>query len=160
VNCGVNRRNAHRYEDITIPIQRTFCEAIDTSGDVVSYNGHAWSKPLLVDKLAYQFASVSCPTTAFCEATDTSGHTWAYRSGKWATGSQLGTPPTSLIALSCPATTFCLALNQQGSVFTYTGGTWSAPHSIDPAGDFAGADCFSPAFCAAVGVDGDAQIGT
>ncbi len=50
----------------------SFCVAVDSSGDVSTYNGVSWSSPKVIDPSGV-LVSVSCPTVRFCVAVDYAG---------------------------------------------------------------------------------------
>ena len=55
---------------------------MDDAGNVLTYNGDAWSSPTSVDQAT--LSSVSCPTASFCAAVDDAGNVLTYNGDAWA----------------------------------------------------------------------------
>src|SRR5579863_486252 len=43
----------------------SFCMAVDTAGNFLTFNGTSWSGPIVLNS-GVRFGSVSCPTDQFC----------------------------------------------------------------------------------------------
>ena len=141
-----------------------FCAAVDdagssgSGGNVLTYNGSAWSSTPVSGVTAYGLESVSCSSQSFCVAGDAMGNAFTYDS---LNGSQSKTVTSGggLSSLSCPTAGFCAGVGPAGNAVTYNGTTsaWSNAISIDPPGKgLVSVSCPSAGFCAAVDPDGNA----
>jgi hypothetical protein len=133
----------------------SLCTAVDGIGNVLIYNGSAWSSPYKIDQSA-PFYSVSCPKSNFCVATDWSGNVLTYDGSSWSKPVSIDAPSelTSL-DVSCSSARFCAAVDNKGNVLTYRGTSWSSPDEIDTTG-LAYVSCPTASFCAAVDWSGNA----
>ncbi len=135
----------------------TFCAAVDTLGNAVTYNGTRWSPPATVDpgKAFSSASSVSCPSATFCVAVDSSGHALIYNGTSWSAPTNIDNSD-SVPSVSCPSASFCVAVDFNGNALTYNGTSWSGPTNIDNSDSFASVSCPSASFCVAVDFNGNA----
>jgi len=131
----------------------SFCMAVDSVGDVLSYDGSTWSSPTLIDPGA-ALASVSCTSSSFCVAVDESGNALDYHGTSWS--APVSVDPPLLLSVSCASPSFCVAVGYLGSETTYDGTSWSAPSTIDLTNYLNAVSCTSSTFCAAVDSSGHA----
>jgi hypothetical protein len=101
----------------------SFCVASDWSGDVVTFNGSAWSAQSAVDTPGEPLNTVSCPTTTFCATVGNSGNGFLYNGATWS-GPPVVDPQQDLNggfmgSVSCPTTSFCAAVDSSGNVLLY-----------------------------------------
>ena len=61
----------------------SFCVAVDSNGDVLTYSRAGWSPPLGIDTAAGGLVSVSCPTASFCSAVDLHGYVVIFNGMQW-----------------------------------------------------------------------------
>ncbi len=108
------------FTAVTCP-SASFCLAALNTGDVLVFNGQAWSAPVRIEPGAPSTTSVgpyptgvSCPSATYCAAVDDagavlqwSGTTWSYSKAD---------PNHHPSAVSCPTTTFCAAVDTSGDV--------------------------------------------
>jgi hypothetical protein len=111
-----------------------------------------WSSGTLIDPIAEELTSVSCPTASFCIAVDYSGNAFTYNGNSWSSHS-IGTGD-KLLSVSCPTASFCAAVDFSGDAFTYNGSSWSS-QSIDAGNILESVSCPTASFCAAVDYDGN-----
>jgi hypothetical protein len=140
------------------------------------YAGHGWSAAPGDLGVSQAVEAVSCTRTKFCIAASTSlgpglgvssaitraGHSWSDVPGTI----------NAIDALSCTSPAFCMAAGGStasgpdiagsdlgGQAYVYAGGSWSTGQQLTSAvvgvGDVS---CVSPAFCAAVGNNGDGYV--
>src|SRR5581483_4683606 len=68
------------FQSISCP-SPSFCMAGDTAGRVLTFDGHAWSKPSIVDD-GYEL-TVACPSPDFCGAIDDRSSVLTYAGTEW-----------------------------------------------------------------------------
>ena len=137
---------------ISCPVPN-FCMAIDSDGNVVTYNGTTWSAPRLVDPdLPGTNPVISCISATFCVVVDAAGGTVIYHEATWSKPTLID-PYKGLDAVSCVSASFCLAVDISGYVFVYNGTSWSPAHSlIEPSeAGLVGVSCTSVTFCMVLG---------
>jgi hypothetical protein len=126
------------------------CDAVDTSGGVVSWNGSTWTAPTKIanSKLG-TFASLHCTTPTSCIATTSNGAVDVTTTAGW---SGLQTVDPTLQTASCPSTTLCLGTDAKGLVLLTSNGTsWNHPRLLLAGNPSAmSASCTSPSFCLAL----------
>ena len=78
----------------------SFCVAVDTAGNALTYNGTHWTAPTSIDGTT-QLNSVSCATTSFCVAVDSDGTALTTTDGgsHWTSNDLDGS--TNLNSVSC-----------------------------------------------------------
>jgi hypothetical protein len=115
---------SHSLTDVSCPTA-TFCAAVDSGGNVITYSGGQWSAPVNIDAAGNQgFASVACPTSTFCIAVSTSEHGFStYNGTSW---SALTQPPAAahvasdFASVSCANPAFCETISaSQGQAAVY-----------------------------------------
>jgi hypothetical protein len=131
----------------------SFCAAVDSAGNAVTFNGSGWSAPTGIDG-AVALSSVSCPSMSFCVAVDSAGNALTFDGTAWSAPRSIDATIT-LSSVSCPSASFCVAVDQSGNALTYNGSTWSAPASIDPGHSLSSVSCPSASFCVAVDKTGN-----
>jgi hypothetical protein len=101
----------------------SFCVLVDSSGDALTWNGHAFSAPAsiapeppLTGTDASGLTAVSCPTSTFCRAVDSAGRVFGWDGTSWSSGTLID-DGHGLTAVSCPTTTFCVAADRSGHAF-------------------------------------------
>ena len=102
-----------------------FCEAVQSNGDVITYESGQWGPPHRVLFGLEHPVFVECPDPGDCVATS-SAATFVLRRGVW---SKMPGPPLnggSLSSLSCPAPGFCAATTSSSAVHFYT---YAAPRA-------------------------------
>jgi hypothetical protein len=107
----------------------TWCQAVDSYGNVIGYANGVWSLPHFVDPASGGFNGVSCPTTTFCMAVSYLGGYSIYQNGTW---SPMAFPPpgigAGLWAVSCSSASFCgLEVDNFGDLAFYIDGAWQEP---------------------------------
>jgi serine/threonine protein kinase len=138
----------------------SLCAAVDSGGELLTYNGRSWSAPVTTDNL---LGGVSCPSVSFCEAAgyDGSGGNIVTFDGRSWAAPRLLDPGYKLHSVSCVSASFCV-VGASVDAFTYKDGVWSPPQIADP-GDANGigigsVSCVSASFCLAVDVEGNALV--
>src|SRR5215467_8212787 len=134
----------------------SFCIAVDSFGNALTYDGTSWSGPAGIDSLpgglvTGMTTAVSCPTTSFCaelaqdgDATFFDGHQWSKP-----VNSGLGAA-----AVSCASSSFCAAVG--GSyASSYAGTSWAAPFALVTNTKLVSVSCPTTSFCLAVNLGGD-----
>ncbi len=124
----------------------SFCNAVETSGNVVTYNGSSWSAPDSIDP-GNALYSVSCPTTSFCAAVD-EADVFTY--------SATTTPSISAITPDEAPLSGAVQARIMGSGFSTTSGATSFGFGANPA---TSVSCGSTTTCTAV-VPAGASAGT
>ena len=136
----------------------TNCTAIDMFGNVVSWNGTAWSAPRhvlpLTDGLVTGMTTaVSCPAASVCVAAGQTGATAVETDGTWSAGANSGVGAS---AISCASASLCVAIGgDQAAV--YSAGTWSSPVFLAESSDSLESVSCAPgtSFCLATDLDGN-----
>ncbi len=147
----------------------SFCVAVDSVGNVLTYDGSNWSSPTridpprVVDGVEYPkpLTAVSCASTSFCMAVDEEGEALTYNGGGWSAPREAASETDELVSVSCPSESFCVTVSYQGNVVIYENGSWSKPSLLDQHGNWqygglVSVSCGSPSFCLAVDGVGDA----
>ena len=141
----------------------SWCLAGDSSGQVLTWNGSAWSAPKRALAVADGdesggLGTLSCVSTSFCLAVADHGGVVTYRSGVWSAVSRLKTSAGGAITMTsadCTSTTFCVAVGQADDwsawVARFNGTSWTTPAKLS--GSVSRVDCVSSTFCMAVGQD-------
>ncbi|MHB2023689.1 MAG: hypothetical protein ACYCO3_10215, partial [Mycobacteriales bacterium] len=146
----------------------TFCMAVDSSGQALSFNGSSWSSPVPVTSASGTsgpaLTSVSCPTTSMCVAVDAAGGSWFWSGSSWTTTrASVGPGNTRVSAVSCPSASVCAAL-VGADVFEWssTNGWSSSPVYQDPATNptLNSISCSSTTSCMAVDSSGNVVSGS
>jgi serine/threonine protein kinase len=138
----------------------SLCAAVDSSGDLFTYNGRSWSAPVTTGNL---LGGVSCPSVSFCDAVgyDSSGGNVVTFDGRSWGAPRLLDPGYKLHSVSCVSASFCV-VGASVDVFTYHDGVWSTPQiadSEDGNGTGIGSvSCVSTSFCLAVDAQGNALV--
>lgn len=141
----------------------TLCQAVDSDGNVFSYNGTTWSQPQRVDPDGGGLFRVVCPSTRLCIAIDHSGNVVTFDGASWSAPQAVDTEG-ALNRISCPTTTFCMVVDDAGYALDWNGTSWSQPLPIDQNGvndsalnvDNLAVSCGSPTSCVAVDGSGGA----
>lgn len=141
-----------------------FCAAVDSLGNVLTYDGNTWSLPNDVDPGGGGLYSVSCPTPSFCVAGDFGGNVVTYNGTAWTTPQNVASGAFNLHSIDCPSSTFCVAITADGSqAAIYDGYSWrqfqefSDPTTKSDAGDWVnGVDCSTATDCTEVDGGGNA----
>ncbi len=101
----------------------SFCVLVDSSGDVLTWNGLAFSAPAsiateppLTGTDASGLTAVSCPTPTFCRAVDSVGRVFGWNGTTWSAGTLIDNGH-ALTAISCPTTSYCVAVDRSGNAF-------------------------------------------
>lgn len=143
---------------------RSFCAAADAGGNVLTFNGTAWSAPDTIDAgTSPGLDAVSCPSASFCTAIDGWGQAFSFNGKTWSGPAGLESDG-DLQAISCTSSHFCAAVDLSGNSVIYNGATWSSPSYVDPAVQasygLTGVSCPLVSFCAAVDWEGNALTAT
>jgi hypothetical protein len=90
--------------------------AVDNLGNVVVWNGNAWSTPQTIDSNG-DINSVSCPTSSYCSVVDHWGVAYDWNGQSWSASvtidpEAVGNGPSSV---SCPSASFCAVAEQSGN---------------------------------------------
>jgi hypothetical protein len=133
----------------------SFCVAVDSSGNALTWSGKAWSKPTDIDG-AEPLTGVSCASASFCVAIDAAGNVLTLNGGHWSAPTSVTGPGDDLTGVSCASASFCVAVDVLGNAFSWNGSAWSAPEEIDPAATPGDVSCPSRSFCVAVDNAGNA----
>jgi hypothetical protein len=104
----------------------TFCVMVDSSGDVLTWNGTSFTAPVsiateppVVGTDASGMTSVSCPTTTFCRAVDSLGRVFGWNGTTWSGGTLIDNGH-ALTSVSCPTVSYCVAVDRSGNAFVST----------------------------------------
>ena len=144
-------------------VSTSFCVAIDSQGDAVTYNGSAWSAPALIfyeDPLD----QVSCVSSTFCVASDYDGSVFTYNGTSWSGPDDIG--GGFVLFVSCASTTLCVAVAGDGGGlgYIYNGSSWTQMTIDTNPSNSVGMDSVSCAlgtdFCAAFDSAGGAVVTT
>ncbi|MFC6705042.1 hypothetical protein [Flexivirga alba] len=132
----------------------SFCAAVDTSGNALTWNGTRWTSPQRIDRAGDGLFSVSCPSSSFCAAIDGVGNVLTWNGTAWSAPKAVDTGNV-LASVSCPSAGFCAAVDRNGAAVTYNGTSWATPKTIDAAGNgLTSVSCPTSTFCAAVDNNG------
>ncbi len=108
-------------------VSSAFCEAVDSSGDVLAWNGTSFSTPVsiateppLSGTNGSGLTGVSCASTTFCVAVDSIGRAFVFNGSTWTKGSLIDTGG-ALTSVSCASTTFCVAVDHHGNAYVFGG---------------------------------------
>jgi hypothetical protein len=128
----------------------TECRAVDNQGGVVSYDGNAWSLPVVADPNGG--AAISCASTGTCAVIDTSAKETAamFDGTNWSAPRVVDLVPGDLDGVSCLATDFCVAVDTGGYALSYDGTNWTLPVQIDGGTALTSVSCTAPSICVAV----------
>ena len=135
----------------------SFCETIDGSGIVLTWNGRSWSTPQTLDTDSFLgLTSISCVPriTSFCVAVDDNGNVLAWNGRAWSAPHSLESntvPNYGLSSVSCSSVSFCVTVDGSGNAFMWNGRSWSAAYSIDHRSSLTSVSCQNSSFCVAVG---------
>ena len=144
--AATNIDGSNVIESVSCP-STTFCAAVDNVGNVLTYNGTAWSAPDSIDP-GVRLNGVSCYSAAFCMAVGDSGDALSYN-GTWSFASDID-GSFGLTSISCPSATFCVAVDGNSQAFTYSASTWSSATFLSGSSGLSSVSCPSVSFCAAV----------
>lgn len=131
----------------------SFCAAVDQH-DGMTYNGHSWSKPHVVDPKGGFLESISCISKKFCMEVDSEGDAHEYLRGTWG-------PPRGPYAghhfasISCVTTKFCIAVGNHVEVRYYGSPLWRKPKTIDKKAPLSAISCSSTKRCVVVDTKGN-----
>jgi hypothetical protein len=138
----------------------SLCAAVDSGGDLFTYNGTSWSAPVTTGIL---LGGVSCPSVSFCEAAgydDSGGNVVTFDGRSWG-APRLLDPGYKLHSVSCVSASFCV-VGAAVDAFTYRDGVWSAPQIVDQEDTngygIGSVSCVSVSFCLAVDAEGNALV--
>ena len=132
----------------------TFCAAIDSGANVLTYNGTIWSGPVGIDA-GHTVESVSCASAVLCAVVDASGNAITYDGTSWSSPTSIDATH-SLGSVSCAPQSLCVAVDDSGNALTYDGTSWSGTTSIDAGNSLTSVSCPTANFCAAVDSAGNA----
>lgn len=133
-------------------------------GYVLTFNGHAWSRPLRVQG-QLQLRSVSCPSSSFCAAVGNqitgpstfAGYTLTYNGHSWSRPVlrvkgpiEQGERPSELEMIACASRSFCVATSTAGEALFYNGRSWSKPVASYPKGGLVALACPATSKCIAI----------
>lgn len=94
----------------------------DGGGTVVTYRGHGWSGPRVVDSAPTGPTSVSCPSNRFCAAVDAAGNALTYDGSSWSPASAVDPHARGrAMWVSCPSSSFCMAIDSSGYAIRHRG---------------------------------------
>lgn len=144
-------------------VSTSWCLAGDLSGQVLTWNGTAWSAPKSAvptdpGRDDEGFRSVSCVSSSFCVGVVKAGVV-TYRSGTWSAPTPVKTSTGAvkdMASVDCSSTTFCVVTGPElsggnGWAARFNGTSWTAATRLG--GPMAQVDCVSTSFCMAVGQD-------
>jgi hypothetical protein len=124
-----------------------FCAAVDSAGELVTWNGTHWSKPRVVDN-GGDLRSVSCVNATFCAASGDAALILRYRGKSWS-AQVAHVSGVALGSVSCASETFCVAGDLAGDVYIWNGARWRGDGQPSPDAGIA-VSCRSARFCAGV----------
>jgi hypothetical protein len=93
-------------------VSASFCVAVTSAGDALTYRGTAWSAPVSVSSQG--LAAVSCASETLCVAVGAGGFAVSYEGGTWRTPEKVA--GAELTAVSCRAG-FCVAVDMSGNAY-------------------------------------------
>ncbi len=96
------------------------CKAVGLFGDIVSWNGSAWTDD---NESSSTLLAVSCASPSMCMAISDNGQTRTWNGTTWGFGTSLG--GTRFNGISCPSATSCKAVGVVGTVISWDGSTWT-----------------------------------
>ncbi len=130
----------------------TFCVAIDSNGNEITYNGEKWSKPKNIDMNLgpLKLNAISCSSNIFCVVVDLTGNAIIYNGNSWSRPRKIDA--VSLTSISCPNTNNCVSVDSNGRVLSYSSGSWESLNSTNF--KFYRVSCSSRAFCIATNLSG------
>jgi hypothetical protein len=135
----------------------SYCAAVDSAGNVVTYDGTSWVTTRQIDSFAH-LTSISCLSPAWCAAVDSSGHAMQAANGGWSAPVQIDTHP--LTSVSCLSDSICFAVDSAGFVVGFSNGHWHTPRQLLATGRLNSVSCApEKLFCYAVGYGTDADGG-
>jgi hypothetical protein len=154
----------------------TFCVGIGldsvyggtADGESITFNGHAWSAPKVVNtdgefNLSGELGSLddlSCRSTSRCTAIDWYGTSYQFNGASWHRLGRLGSAANAGgFALSCASTSFCAAVGS-GPDYADLAATWTPAgwsKTLDLEADFYAISCASQTFCLATGIGSSSQ---
>ncbi len=115
----------------------SFCMAVDTGGDDLTFDGATWSSSTHFDSTTLRSdqagggpSSVSCPSARSCTVVDSDGYALRWNGTSWLT--PIDITPAGLGAISCPTVNWCVAVNTNSYTSIWNGRTWSEPRFVDP----------------------------
>ena len=132
----------------------SFCAAIDTAGNAMTFNGSGWTTPVAVNAGTKPVASsLSCASSTFCVASK--GSTYVVFDGSsWGTVKSFG-KNASFDHVACPSAGFCMATNQS-TWATFDGTAWSLPSpGATQVNSALAMTCPTNDFCVTVGAYGN-----
>ena len=148
-----NVDGTNAFTSVSCP-QPLFCAAVDLQGNVLTYDGLAWSAPEMITE--GDLFSVSCPSSTFCVAVGASGAENTWNGSSWSAPGSIGSTTYDLLSVSCTSSQFCVAIDDNGGAFAWNGSTWTGPTPVDPGVQLDAVSCASSTFCVAVDNSGKA----
>jgi hypothetical protein len=128
----------------------SFCVAVDTNGDISTYDGGSW-KPRAWH-VQGAIGALSCDSAAFCVAIDGDGNAITWDGSSWSAPVAVDTGPVE--SVSCTSPSFCVAVDDSGSALSWDGKSWSPPATMDGDEIMESVACASASLCVAVDLDG------
>jgi len=122
---GVCDGSYARYLNSVSCASASFCVTVDSDGNVFTYGGTLWSRPVNIGG-ALTLTSVSCPTTSFCAAmadtaaSNSSTDALTYNGINWSAPTPVD-QPYDLSSISCASPAFCVAVGSNGQAAVYHG---------------------------------------
>jgi len=128
----------------------SFCMAVDTHGDAISFDGSSWRDPKRITSIAGGFNDVSCAPSSSCVATDANAQALSFTANSWRAPVKLPTAGAFGVSLvSCRSRSFCAAaVGLELDIFdgkAWTGTATDDNHAVDEA-----LSCASSSFCMAL----------
>jgi hypothetical protein len=127
-----------------------FCMVATQSGNVLTYDGTAWSAPVKVDTGVTPSGSeddVSCASASFCVLADSAGGIMTWDGMSWAQTVAALPGVSGPPLVSCVSTAWCLAVDAKGDVYTFNGSSWAAAGTDGGTGAPDRLACTSTTFC-------------
>lgn len=134
----------------------TFCMALTSFSDEVTYNGSTWSAPAGTMTGPGSYADIqafTCHSPTFCMALNDADYYSTYNGNTWTAPQHIAGNNGGFFSVSCPTTTWCTAISTSGQAFVYNNGQWSPPTQVSPDRLYS-VSCPTTSFCATVGSDG------
>jgi hypothetical protein len=149
-----------QIDSISCP-SSSFCAVIDQSGEMLTYNGSAWSAPIPLG--IGDSGQISCAGPSFCGIDSERGVAILV-------GQKLGNPVAVVThdfgngeggggGLSCPTQGFCMATGDTNAI-AFTNNHWNKPVEVDRHGALCFVSCASSSFCVALDNSGHAYAYT